>query len=228
MGNAAEERRKFEATVGIILGLVMVVGGFILISQGAKENRDFNRWQAALLVQETAELQAIGDGSDVVMAGSIDLKNPVSEGFVIYNYWEQRRDSLEHGRLSWERVSAQDYRPAFQLLLGDQEVMVHSWRAVLYNTQEGLQSFNVKLEGFTLGERVAVFGTVVSPDAPFEVQANVICGGGREECLEGLSAGPTILPKIAAILILLGGGSIWLGVRGRRTPPRTPPNELAA
>jgi hypothetical protein len=223
MGHAAEGARRFEATGEIILGLLAIVGGVFLMSQCSRQNSKFHRWQAAPLVQETAELQAIGGGSDVVMVGSIDLKNPVSEGFVIYNYWEERRDSLEHGRLSWERVSAQDYRPAFQLLLGDQEVMVHSWRAALHNAQEGLRSFNVKLEGFTLGERVTVFGTVVSPDVPFEVRASVICGGGREECLEGFTTACGF-SKIGAILILVGGGHIWLGVRKRRTPP----NELAA
>jgi hypothetical protein len=223
MGHAAEGARRFEATGEIILGLLAIVGGLFLMSQCSGQNRDFNRWQAAPLVQETAELQAIGGGSDVAMVGSIDLKNPVSEGFVIYNYWEQRRDSLEHGRQYWADVSAKRYRSAFQLLLGNQTITVQSWDASLLNARDRLISFNVKLEGVTLGERVTVFGTAVSPDAPFEVQASVICGGSREECLEGF---PTAcgFSKIAAILILVGGGHIWLGVRKRRTSP----NELAA
>jgi hypothetical protein len=224
MGQPNEGTRRFEATGVIIMGLVMIVGGLFLMSNGLEQNSKFHRWQAAPLVQETGELQAIGSGNDVVMVGSIDLENPTSEGLAMYTYWEQRRDSLNREDY-WAHVSAKDYRPgSFQLLLGTQTVTIQSWQASLRKTQETLISFNVKLEGFTLGEKVTVFGTVVSPDAPFEVQASVICGGGSEGCLEALSAGPSFLLKVAPILMLVGGGLIWAGARKLKTPP----NELTA
>jgi hypothetical protein len=224
MGQPNEEARRFEATGVIIMGLVMIVGGLFLVSNGLEQNSKFHRWQAAPLVQEAGELQAIGSGNDVVIVGSIDLKNPTSKGKVIYTYWEERRDPLKR-RDYWAHVSAKDYKPSsFQLLLGNQTVTIQSWQASLRNAQEALISFNVKLEGFALGERVTIFGTVASPDAPFEVRASVICGGGSEGCLEALSVGPSFLLKVAPILMLVGGGLIWAGARKSETPP----NELAA
>lgn len=224
MGQPNEGARKFEATAVIIMGLLMIVGSLSLMSQGLEQNSEFRRWQAAPLVQETGELHAIGSGGDVVMVGSIDLKNPTSKGFVIYTYWEQRRDSLNREDY-WTHVSAKDYRPtSFQLSLGNQTITIQSLRAILKKWQERLIGFNVELRGFTLGEKVTVFGTVVSPDAPFEVRASVICGGGSEGCLEALSVGPSFLLKIAPILILVGGGLIWAGARKLKAPP----NELAA
>jgi hypothetical protein len=221
--HTTEETGKMVAPSAIIVGLFVIVGGLFLASEGYKQTSKFRRWQATPLVQETGELQAISSGSDVVMVGSIGLENPTSNGKVIYTYWEERKDPLERGRRYWAHVSAKDYRPgSFQLLLGNQTVTVQSGQASLRNAQEALISFNVKLEGFALGERVTVFGTVVSPNAPFEVQANIICGGGSEECLEGLSAGPSFLHKVAPILMLLGGGLIWAGARKSKTPPSEP------
>ena len=220
MGQPSEDTRKFEASRDIIFGLISIVFGLFLMSNGLEQNSEFRRWQAAPLIQETGELQAVGSGSDVVMVGSIDLENPTSKGKVIYTYWEERRDPLEHGRRYWAHVSAKDYKPSsFQLLLGNQTVTVQSWQASLRNTQTALISFNTKLEGFALGEKVTVFGTAVSPDAPFKVQANTICGGGSEECLEGLSVGPSFLLKVAPILMLVGGGLIWAGARKSKAPP---------
>ena len=224
MGQPTEGTRKFEATGVLIMGLVMIVGGLFLLSNGLEQNSGFRRWQAAPLIQETGELPAIGSGNDVVIIGSIDLENPTSKGLAIYTYWEQRRDSVER-RDYWAHVSAKDYRPgSFQLSLGNQTITIQSWQASLLKWQEHLISFNVELRGFTLGEKVTIFGTVVSPDPPFELQASVICGGGSEECLEGLSAGPSFLLKAAPILMLVGGGLIWAGVRKLKTPP----NELTA
>ena len=125
MGQPTEGARKFEAAGVIIMGLVMIVGGLFLMSEGYEQNSKFRRWQAAPLIQETGQLQAIGGGNDVVIVGSIDLENPTSKGLAIYTYWEERRDPLEHGRQYWAHVSAKDYRPgSFQLSLGNQTVTI--------------------------------------------------------------------------------------------------------
>jgi hypothetical protein len=224
MGQPSEDTRKFEATGVLIGGLMMIVGGLFLLSNGLEQNNEFRRWQAAPPVQEAGELQAIGSGNDVVIVGSIGLENPTSKGLALYTYWEERRDSLE-GRYYWAHVSAKDYRPgSFQLSLGNQTITIRSLRAILKKWQERVIRFNVELRGFTLGEKVTVFGTVVSPDAPFEVRASVICGGGSEGCLEALSVGPSFLLKVAPILMLVGGGLIWAGARKLKTLP----NELTA
>jgi hypothetical protein len=225
MEHTTEELGKMVSPGVMIMGLFLVGFGLFLTSQSSVQSSQFGRWQAAPLVREAGELQTIGSGSDVVIVGSIDLENPVSaEGFVVYDYWEERRDSLDHGRRSWESVSANKYRPAFQLLLGSQAIVIQSWHAALHNTQTASIGISVKLQGFSLGERVTVFGTLVSPDEPFEVDADVICGGGNEECLEGFSGVSTSLLTIAVVMVLVGGGLTWAGARKSKTPP----NEVAA
>jgi hypothetical protein len=212
MGHATEERSKFGAVAVITMGLLAIMLGLSLMSQGLEQNSEFHRWQAAPLIQKTGKLQAIGSGSDVVMVGSIDPKNPTSKGQVIYTYWEQRRDSL-NGEDYWTHVSAKDHKPAFQLLLGNQMVTIQSSHASLRKAQKALISFNVKLYGFTCGEKVTVFGTVVSSNAPSKVQASIICGGGNEECLKVFSTSSTSDLQMAAFLMLVGGVLILAGAR---------------
>ena len=55
-------------------------------------------------------------------------------------------------------------------------------------------------------------------NAPFEVQADIICGGSHEECLESLAKNIIVFYIIAAILILVGGGLVWVGIR-KLNPP---------
>jgi hypothetical protein len=223
MAQTTGHKRTFESAASIITGLLAVVGGLFLIGQALVSHNKFDRWQAAPLVRETGGFQATSSGSDAVVVGSIDLKNRVTaEGLVVYNQMKQYSAPLRYRRRYWTQVSSG--RTAFQLRLSDQTIMVYSERAALLNAQEVLTSLDTKYEGFGPGQRVTVFGTVVSPRAPFEVRANMICGGNGEECLEGFSTASTSFLQMAAIVILSGGGIIWLGAR----KPRTPPSELAA
>jgi hypothetical protein len=203
----------------VIFGLLSFVCSFVLVWGGGVQNDEFERWQDAPLIQETGELQSIAEQGDVIVVGSIDPETPASsEGLALHDYWQQKTQvSGGSRRQTWEHVYASDHKPAFQLLCsGDRPVTIQSTSAVLLNTREVMVSGSVRHEGFAPGDGVTVFGTTRSSNAPFEVQADIICGGSNEACLESLAKNIVGFYAIAAVLILVGGGLVWVGVRKLR------------
>jgi hypothetical protein len=211
--------RRLNAIAIIVFGVLSFACSGVLVAISFTWNDDYERWQAAPVIQEgqeVGELQAIGEGSDVVVVGTIDPAMPPSdEGLAIYSYWRRKTTgSGDHRRQSWELVSARGHTPAFHLLLGGQAIMIEPKEFVdLRNTRESLVSGGAKLIGFAPGDGVTVFGAVISAGVPFEVEASTICGGERQECLEIFARDILVFFIVAAILILIGGGLVWVGVR---------------
>jgi hypothetical protein len=213
--------RKLNNIAIVIFGLLSFVCSFVLVWGGGVQNDEFERWQDAPLIQETNELQSIADQGDVIITGSIDPEMPASaEGLALHDHWQlNTRGSGSNRQQTWEHIYASDHKPAFQLLRdSDQAVTILSTGAVLLNTQEVMVSGSVRHNGFAPGDRVTVFGTIPSSGTPFEVQADVICGGNNEACLESLAKNIIVFYAIAAILILVGGGLVWIGIR-KLNPP---------
>jgi hypothetical protein len=200
----------------VIFGLLAFACSFALVWGGQVQNADYERWQDAPLIQQTGELQSHAPGSDVVLVGSIDPGTSASEeGLAMYEYWQQKtHGSGSNRRQTWEHTYSYDYKPTFALLRdGDQPVTIRSDSALLLNTREVMVGGSVRHNGFAPGDEVTVLGTVRSANAPFEVQANVICGGDSDECLESLAKSVLALYIIAAILILVGGVVVLIGIR---------------
>ena len=211
--------RKLNNIAIIIFGLLSFVCSFVLVWGGGVQSDEFERWQAAPLIQGTDELHTVGAQNDITIVGSIDPETPASaEGLAIYEYWETKsQGSGSRRRLVTEHIYARDHKPAFQLLFdGQTTVTVQSEHAILDNTRDVMISGRVRHHGFSPGDDVTVFGTMLSASAPFEVQADIICGGSHETCLESQAKSIIGFYTIAAILILVGGGLLaLLGLRRR-------------
>ena len=205
----------------VIFGLLAFACSFALVWGGHVQNADYERWRDAPLIQQTGELQSHAPESDVVVVGSIDPDAPASEeGLAMYEYWQQKtHGSGSNRRQTWEHTYSYDYKPTFALLRdGDQPVTIRSDSALLLDTREVMVGGSFRHTGFAPGDEVTVFGSarpadVRSADAPFEVQANVICGGDSDECLESLAKSVLALYVITAILILVGGVIVLIGIR---------------
>jgi hypothetical protein len=208
---------KLNNVAIVVCGLLAFVCSLVLVWGGGVQGEEYERWEAALLLQDAAELRTVGVQSDGVVVGSVDPETPASaEGLAMYEYWKMEiRGSGRSRRRVTEHVPAYDYKPGFRLLFDGQEVTVQSERAYFRDTQDIMVGGDVWHHGFAPGDGVTVFGTVLSAG---EVQADVICGGNREECLEGFSKQTLVTFIIAAILILVGGGLIWLGIARLRKP----------
>jgi hypothetical protein len=206
--------RKLDNIAIIVFGVLMIVVSPVCLWGSSVFNEELSRWQAARFIQEAGELATIPEGSDVAIVGSIppDAAAP-REGFAIYEVWELTYGVGESER-KW-RVTG-GHKPVFGLLLGEQGVAIQSARATLYNTREVGVSHEERLEGLTPGSEITILGTLSSSQESFEVQAEVICGGGRDQCLGQFSRPSIILVVVTVVLILAGIGLVWFGLRRLR------------
>lgn len=201
--------RKLNNIAIAMVGVSMILMSPMCLWGSSLFNAELGRWKAARFVGQAGEFAAIPTGSDVAILGSIAPQTAAPrEGLAIYEEWQR----ASNGR-GWQ-VTVR-HQPAFELLLGEQSITVQSTDATLYNTREVLVSTG-KLDGFAPGSPITVLGRVTSPDEPFQVQAEVICGGGRDECMGQFSSTSTIFVVVTIVLLLAGIGLAWLGVRRLR------------
>lgn len=199
----------------IIVGALFLMGSAVCLLTslvGASESR---RWRSTPSVEEPDGFQAIGESGDVVLVGAIVPEVPVSEeGLALYERWEREIEYDEGERESrWRHNYDYDHKPTFDLLLGDHRVTVQNRFVVFLNPREMIVDEHVKLKGFAPEDVVTVMGTVASSSEPLAVQAETICGGERERCMRRLARSP-VGPAIGAgLMVLVGAGMIWLGVR---------------
>ncbi len=206
--------RKLDNIAIVIFGVLMIVVSPICLWGSSVFNAELSRWQAARVIQEAGELTTVRQGSDVAIVGSIPPNAAAPrEGLALYDEWKLARGVGESER-KWQVTDG--HKPVFELLLGGQGVVVQSAGATLYGTREVMVSHDEKLKGFTPGSEITVLGTRASFEESFQAQAEVMCGGGRDECLGQFSKTSTVLVIVTAVLVLAGIGLVWFGFRRLR------------
>lgn len=205
---------KLDNIAIIVFGVLMIVVSPVCLWGSSVFNEELSRWQAARFIQEAGELATIPKGSNVAIVGSIppNVAAP-REGLAIYEVWKLAY-GVGESKQKWRVVGG--HKPAFELLPGEQGITIQSARATLYNTREVRVSHDERLEGLAPGSEITILGTLSSSKEPFEVQAEVVCGGGRDECLKQLSSPSIILIVVTVALILAGIGLVWFGLRRLR------------
>jgi hypothetical protein len=210
---AAKNPRKINAIAIVIFGVLFVVGSSVCLFVSFVGQEEYDHWRAVSLIQEMDELAAVAQDNDVAVVGTIAPWTPkATQGLAMYEHWEsQIKQSGRQKRRVWTMTNS--YRPNFELLLGDEAISILSNKASLGNTREVTLSANVTLKGLAPGDSATVLGTLVSTDEPFKVQAQAICGGGKEACVERYAEGANFGGIVAAIALLVGGVLIWVGIR---------------
>jgi hypothetical protein len=225
MGLTRAQHRRLNGIAIVLVGLLSFVCSAGLVIVGSTLNAGYDRWQAALVVeqaQQANELSSVTDGRDVVLIGTIDpVMETGTEGLAIYNYWRRRVSGTGASRRhSWEYTAALSNHPTFRLLVGDDQGFFVQSRGLLdlRLTRDAWIDGSGKVSGFAPGDGVTVFGTVASTVPPLQIRANAICGGEYQKCLETFSRDVRVLFIVAGVLILAGGGVIWVGIRQLRDP----------
>lgn len=209
MSHWTQEDRKITSWVFAILGWASILMGLLFLFFSHLQQSHYERWKAAPVVQETGELRTLPN-KDVVLVAIIDPETPTEEHrLALYEYWEYR-SHYENGEeeKEWEHIPALDHKPDLTLLFNKQPVVVQSQDASLHKTTEVRQSRNIELKGLSPGQEVTVLGQVGSPQDPPTIEADIICGGGREGCLRGFSQLSSIFRVIGFVLLALGIGSV--------------------
>jgi hypothetical protein len=206
----------------VFVGAIFLVASVICLSTSLVGKSESRRWQAAPSIQEPGDLQAVGEGGDVVIVGPIAPDAPVAEeGLALYERWEHEVEYEDGEREShWRHNYDYDHKPTFDLLFGEREqrMRVRSGFVIFYNPREVMVKEHVKLKGFAPDDVVTVMGNVQSSADPLAVQAEIICGGERERCMKRLSRS-SVGPAIgAALMLLIGGGLMWLGLKKHKAP----------
>jgi len=205
---------KLDNIAIVVFGVLMIVISPVCLWGSSVFNEELSRWQSARFIQEAGELTNIPKGSDVAIVGSIPADTAAPrEGLAIYEVWKLTYGVGESKR-KWRVTDG--HKPVFELLLGEQGIMIQSARATLYNTRRVIVSHDERLEGLAPGSETTVLGTLSSSEEPFEVQADVVCGGGRDKCLKQFSSPSIILVVVTVILVLAGIGVVWFGLRRLR------------
>jgi hypothetical protein len=194
----------------VIFGVLMIVLSPLCLWGSSVFNEELNRWQSARFIQEAGELPNIPIGSDVAIVGSIpaDMVAP-REGLAIYEVWELTY-GVGESRQKWRATGG--HKPVFELLLDEQKITIQSARSILHNTRRVSVSHDERLEGLVPGSEATVLGTLAFAEETFDVQAEIICGGGKDTCLEQFSNTSIILVAVTAILALAGIGLVWFGL----------------
>jgi hypothetical protein len=216
MRRPGDKYKKANNIAIVVFGGLFIVGSFVCLAISFAERNKHDRWQAAPQLRELSELRTIGPGNDVTIAGSIAPDMPASnEGLALYETWElEIYYSNQQEKKTWKQIYA--HKPDLELLFGGHSsIVVQSERAVFQQTKEVQLDFTTKLTGFAPGDEVIVMGGVTP--AGNRVQALILCGGDREQCLGQMSTGATIALVVAAIVALGGIGLVAWGVRRLRT-----------
>jgi hypothetical protein len=213
---ATKNPRQINAIAIVIFGVLFIVGSFVCLFAGFASQDEYDRWQAVPPIREMDELATVAQDSDVAVVGVVAPWTPqATQGLAMYEYWEaQIKQSGSQKRRVWTMTNS--YRPDFELLLGDEAISILSSKASLGNTREVTLSANVTLKGLAPGDQTTVLGTLASSDKPFKVQAQAICGGSKEACVERYAKGANFGGIVAAIALLIGGVLVWVGIRQLR------------
>ena len=199
--------KKLNNLAIVVFGVLMIALAPACLWGSSVFDEELSRWQGARTIQEAGELANLAQGSEAVITGSIpsDAEAP-REGFALFQVWKLTYGAGE-SRRKWRVQSVQP--PTFELRLDRQGVQVRSAGATLYKGREVRVSGDEKLKGFEPGSEITVLGTLSAS----QVQAEVICGGGRETCFRQLSSPSAVLIAVAVVLVLGGVALIWFGLR---------------
>jgi hypothetical protein len=216
MRHSSSRYKKINDVAIVVFGGVFILGSLACLAMSFMERAKHDRWQDAPQLHELGELRTIGLGNDVTLAGFIAPDTPVSsQGLALYETWERETHySGSRKRETWTQIYA--HKPDFELLFVDQRVVIQSTRAIFQKTREIQLNSKTELKGFAPGDEVTIMGTVASTDGA-QVQADILCGGSRAQCLGQISTGATIALVVAAISVLVGIGLAVLGIRRLRT-----------
>jgi len=213
-------KRTLNNIAIIIFGVLFIGGSLFCFSIGSFGRTERSRWEAAPLVQEAGELRTMEEGNDVALTGFIAPDTPeVRGGLALFERWKYKRSSGQR-TYYWERILS--HKPAFELLLGEQRVVVHSAEAALVYAREVRESYRRKLVGFAPGDEVTVLGTVTLASGSPQVHAKYICGSNKEACLKHFSHIWGLTVAAVVLFFLLGGGLIGLGIVRLRAQRRRP------
>jgi hypothetical protein len=219
-------RHKSNNTALVFVGAVLLAGSVTCLVASLIGRSELRRWQAAASIQEPGDLQAVGEGGDVVIVGSLAPDAPAAkEGLALYERWEHVVEYEDGKRESrWRHNYDYDHKPTFDLLVGGHRIRIQNEFVMFYNPREIMPNENVKLKGFAPDDVVTILGSVESTREPLTVEAKYICGGERDRCMRHLS-GSSVGPALgAAFLLLVGGGLVGLGVKSWRAGRPTRPS----
>ncbi len=207
--------RKLNSVAILIFGVLFVLASIVCLLLGFTGQKEYDRWKAVPPIQQIGALEAVAQGSDVAVVGTIaPWTSATVEGFALYQKWEcEIKQSGRQKRRVCSMTEA--YRPDFELLLGDEAVAIRAGKASLGNAREVELVGDARLEGLAPGDEVTVLGTRASTDEP-GVQAQVVCGGGWEACVQRYAESTTFAGIVAAVVLLVGGVLIWVGIRQLR------------
>ncbi len=207
MPRPSPKQRKTTNRLIFIVGLFLILIGLFFLFFSHLEQSHYERWKAAAVIREVGELRTL-QGRDVALVATIDPQTPTEEhGLALYEYWEHQTHYKDGEREEeWEHISALDYKPAVNLLLYEQPIVVRSQDASLQKTTTVRQNNDVKLKGLSPGQAVTLLGQVSSPQDPPTVEADIICGGSRQSCLKQFAQQSTILRVIGLGLLAIGIG----------------------
>jgi hypothetical protein len=208
--------RKADNIAIVIFGVIFIVGSVFCLVISVVQGTKHDRWQAARQIQELGELREVGKEGDVMVSGAIASWTPAAQrGFALYEVWEREvHYSGNRKRETWSQAYA--HKPDFELLFGAHPIVVQSERAALQKTSRVQLDVKTRLQGFVPGDEVTVMGTVVLPDDPSTVRAEIVCGGDRRACLGEMTQWAVVAALAAVVLVLGGIGLVVFGVRRSR------------
>ncbi len=208
-------RNKSNPLTVALVGAFFLVSSVVCLATSLVGQSELRRWEAAPSIQELGQLQRVGEGNDVVIVGTLAPDTPVvEEGLALYERWEHEVKYKDGDRKSrWRHNYDYDHKPTFKLLFNDQRINAQSNFVTFHNPREIMLDRDLKLKGFAPGDALTILGSVVAPAEPATVEAEYICGGEREACLSHFSRS-SVGPAIgAALMLLIGGGLLWLALR---------------
>jgi hypothetical protein len=208
--------RKADNIAIVIFGVIFIVGSVFCLVISVVQGTKHDRWQAARQIQELGELREVGKEGDVMVSGAIASWTPAAQrGFALYKVWEREvHYSGNRKRETWSQAYA--HKPDFELIFGAHPIVVQSERAALQKTSRVQLDVKTRLQGFVPGDEVTVMGTVVLPDDPSTVRAEIVCGGDRGACLGEMTQW-AVVAALGAVVAALGGiGLVVFGVRRSR------------
>jgi hypothetical protein len=216
MKRTIKRYRKADNIAIVIFGVIFIVGSVFCLVVSVVQGTKHDRWEVARQLRELGELREIGKEGDVTVSGAIASWTPAAQqGFALYEVWEREvRYSGNQKHETWSQAYA--HKPDFELLFGAHPIVIQSERAALQKTQTVQLDVKTRLQGFLPGDEVTVMGTVVLPDDPSTVQAEIVCGGDRGACLGQITQWALIAALGAVVLVLGGMGLVVFGVRRSR------------
>lgn len=203
--------KRLLIVIAFLLPLAPLLA-FSLLETGAASNQLAALEQ--LEPQSAAQLDALPDGSEVLIEGRIDPQNTRSLGslmvYIAEDYYEDRY--LEADMTG--RWYASLVTPPFVIALPDSMVRVINQDYVLKNPLHTIErNSRLRLSGLAPGDRVTVMGIVTHDVSGAAVQAKIVAGGAPADYLalqQRSAVAPLALAAFFTLILVVLGLGLWL------------------